>query len=172
MRLTRETPRARFDTFTGGVDNPEFLTIIFKVMRPPSEAGRDLQDRSSWQATSNTRQDGAGPLRGGTAPRLGPFLACILPTVLRFLRMARHTCKNAMQLLLHRSGVSRLWGPTTLSQRPLPLPRGSVTMAPLPFALLAYRYGFSPTNFRKSTRKFNFLLSLGSFCSARGTRAS
>jgi hypothetical protein len=91
VRLSRETPRTRFDTFTGGVDNPEFLTIIFKIMRPPPKAGRDLQDRPSCQVISNTRQDGAGPLCGGTAPRLGPFLACILPIVLRFLRMAQHT---------------------------------------------------------------------------------
>ena len=84
MRLSRETPGTRFDTFTGGVNSPESLTIIFEVMRPPPKAGRDLQDCPSWQAISNTRQDGAGPLRGGTAPRLGPLLACILPIVTSF----------------------------------------------------------------------------------------
>ena len=89
MRLSRETPTTRFDTFTGRVDHPEFLTIIFEIMRPPPKAGRYFQNRPGWQAISNTRKDGAGPLRGGTAPGLGPLLTCIFPIVLRCL--ARHT---------------------------------------------------------------------------------
>jgi len=83
MRISRETPGTGFDTFPGGVNPPECLTIIFEVMSPSPKAGRDFQDRASWEAISNTRQNCAGPLRGGTAPRLGPLLACILPIVLR-----------------------------------------------------------------------------------------
>ena len=83
MRLSRETPGTRFDTLTGGVNSREFLTIIFKVMRPSPKAGRDLQDCASWEAISNTRQDRTGPLRGGTAPRLGPFLTRVFPIVFR-----------------------------------------------------------------------------------------
>src|SRR5206468_3173989 len=83
MRLSRETPTTRFDTFIGGVNTPKFLAIIFEIMRPPPKAGRYLQNRPGWQAISNTRKDGTGPLGGRTAPGLGPFLACILPIVLR-----------------------------------------------------------------------------------------
>src|SRR5437879_6589487 len=39
MRLSRETPGTRFDTLTGGVNSREFLTIIFKVMRPSPKPG-------------------------------------------------------------------------------------------------------------------------------------
>ncbi len=42
--------------------------MIFEIMRPTPKAGRYLQNRPSWQAISNTRKDGTGPLRGGTAP--------------------------------------------------------------------------------------------------------
>jgi len=83
MRLGRETPTTRFDTFIGGVNNPEFLTIIFEIMRPPPKAGRYFQNRPGWQAISNTRKNATSPLRGRTAPGLGPFLACILPIVRR-----------------------------------------------------------------------------------------
>src|ERR1700730_6940556 len=111
MRLSRETPRTRFDTFTGGVNSPQSLTIIFEVMRPPPKAGRDLQDCPSWHAISNTRQDGAGPLRGGTAPRLGPLLACVLPIVLRFLRMARHTSRPIHGWGRNRTGDTWIFSP-------------------------------------------------------------
>ena len=111
MRLSRETPRTRFDTFTRCVHNREFLTIIFKIMRPSPKAGRDLQDRPSWQAISNTRQDGAGPLRRGTAPRLGPFLACVFPIVFRFLRMARHTSRPECGWGRNRTGDTWIFSP-------------------------------------------------------------
>src|SRR5206468_12620305 len=102
MRLSRETPRTRFDTFTGGVNNPEFLTIIFKVMRPSSKAGRDLHDCFDRQAISNTRQDGAGPLRGRIAPGLGPFLPCIFPVV--FHQMARVRARTN-RLMMFKSKI-------------------------------------------------------------------
>src|ERR1044071_542587 len=82
-RLSREPLTTRFDTFVGGVNNPEFLAIILEIMRPPPKAGGYLQNRPSRQAISNTGKDGTRPLRGRSPPRLGPLLACIFPIVLR-----------------------------------------------------------------------------------------
>jgi len=83
MRLCGETPTTRFDTFTGGVNGPQFLTIIFEIMCPSPKAGRDFQDCCRWQTIPNARKDGTGPLRGRTTPWLRPFFTCIFPIVFR-----------------------------------------------------------------------------------------
>jgi hypothetical protein len=111
VRFSSETPATCFDAFAGAVDDRELLTIIFKIMRPSSKAGRDFQDRPSWQAISNTREDGARPLRGGTAPRLGPFLACAFPIVFRLLRLAWHTFRPECGWGRNRTGDTWIFSP-------------------------------------------------------------
>src|SRR6266536_2975860 len=58
-------------------------------MRPPPEPGRDFQNRTRRQTLANPRKNCAGPLCSGTAPRLRPFLARLLPIVFHLLGMVR-----------------------------------------------------------------------------------
>ena len=55
-------------------------------MRPPTEPGRDFQNRACRQTLPNSRKNCAGPLRGRATPRFRPFLARLFPIVLH--RMA------------------------------------------------------------------------------------
>src|SRR5882724_8336554 len=62
MRINSETLTAGFDTFLGAINDPQLLAIIFEVVRPPPKTRRNFQNRPGWQAISNTRKDGTGPL--------------------------------------------------------------------------------------------------------------
>src|SRR2546427_12933389 len=81
MRISGETLATRFDAFSDAINHPQALAIIFQIMRPPSETGRDFQNGFRRQTIANPRKNGARPLRGRTAPRLRPFLPGIFPIV-------------------------------------------------------------------------------------------
>jgi len=81
VRISRETLATGFDTFTRAIDNPQVLAVIFEIMRPSPESGRNFQNRAGWQEIANARKDCAGPLCSGTAPRRGSFLARLFPIV-------------------------------------------------------------------------------------------
>src|SRR6266496_6175737 len=81
VRTGRETLETRFDAFCGLINSPKLFAVIFEIMRPPAEAGRDFQNCAGWQEIANARKDCAGPLCGGTAPRFRPFLARLSPIV-------------------------------------------------------------------------------------------
>src|SRR5213080_3361191 len=82
VRISRETLATGFNTFTRAIDNPQVLTVIFEIMRPSPESGRDFQNRAGWQEIANARKDCAGPLCSGTAPGRRPFFARLSPIVL------------------------------------------------------------------------------------------
>src|SRR6266498_2871624 len=82
VRISCESVPARLDAFIRFIDDPQLLAVILEIMRPSSKARRNLQNRASWQKVADARKDGAGPLRGGTAPRCRPFLARLFPVVL------------------------------------------------------------------------------------------
>ena len=69
------------DTFTRAINNPQVFAVIFQIVRPPPETGRDFQNCAGWQEIANPRRNCAGPLRSGTAPRFRPFLARLSPIV-------------------------------------------------------------------------------------------
>src|SRR6266404_7776653 len=81
VRVTRETPPTRFDAFARFINGPQLVAVILQKMRPSSKAGRNFQDRPGRQTIANPWKDRAGPLRGGSAPRLRPFLARLFPIV-------------------------------------------------------------------------------------------
>src|SRR6059036_2403525 len=89
VRISRETLATGFNTFTRAIDNPQVLTVIFEIMRPSPESGRDFQNRAGWQEIANARKDCAGPLCSGTSPRRGPFLARLFPIVFHLVGTAR-----------------------------------------------------------------------------------
>ena len=80
--MIRKTLLTRFDALTRLINGPELVAVVLQIMCPSPESRRNFQNRAGWQAITNTRKDGAGPLRGGTAPRRGPFLARLFPIVL------------------------------------------------------------------------------------------
>src|SRR6266705_6156872 len=42
MRIGGEAPATRLDAFYGGINNAELSAVIFQIMRPASETGRDF----------------------------------------------------------------------------------------------------------------------------------
>lgn len=70
MRINRESVAARFNAFTRFINSPQLLAIIFQIMRPPPETGRNFQNRARWQKLANSRKNCALPLCSGTAPGL------------------------------------------------------------------------------------------------------
>src|SRR5438046_9775350 len=89
VRISRETLATGFDTFTRAIDNPQVLAVIFEIMRPSPESGSNFQNRAGWQEIANAGKNCAGPLRSGTAPRRGPFLARLSPIVFHLVGTAR-----------------------------------------------------------------------------------
>src|SRR5207244_7316609 len=83
------TPATGLDTFTRAIDNLQVLAVIFEIMRPSPESGRNFQNRAGWQEIANAGKNCAGPLRSGAAPRRGPFLARLFPIVFHLLGTAR-----------------------------------------------------------------------------------
>ncbi len=86
MRTACEALPTRFDTFARLINGPQFVAVIFQVMRPSSEPGSDFQNRVRRQTLANPRKNCAGPLRGRTSPRFRPFLACLFPVVLHRIK--------------------------------------------------------------------------------------
>src|SRR5438045_8845585 len=82
VRTGRETLETRFDAFCGLINSPKLFAVIFEIMRPPAEAGRDFQNCAGWQEIASARKDCAGPLGGGTARGGRPFFARLSPIVL------------------------------------------------------------------------------------------
>ena len=81
MRFGCETLATCLGAFTRAINSPEFLTIIFEVVRPASKAGRDFQNGSTRQTITDPRQNGPEPFRGRRSPRRRPFLAAFFPVV-------------------------------------------------------------------------------------------
>jgi len=86
MRNTRKTLLTCFDTLVRFINRPQFVAVILQKMRPPSEPGRDFQNRARRQTLANPRKNCADPLRGRTAPRFRPFLARLFPVVLHQIK--------------------------------------------------------------------------------------
>ncbi len=108
MRLCSETPPTRFDAFTRFINGPQLVAVIFEIVRPPPETGRNFQNRADRQKLANTRENCSVPLRSGTAPRRRPFLARLFPIVFHSLepirnsRSLRGECSNALSTHLAR----------------------------------------------------------------------
>ena len=108
MRNTRKTLLTCFDTLVRFINRPQFVAVILQIMRPPSEPGRDFQNRIRRQALANAWKNCADPLRGRTAPRSRPFLARLFPVVLHRIRnrfMASKTDLNQSRPRCNDGGI-------------------------------------------------------------------
>ena len=85
MRIRRETLATCLDAFTRFINGPQLLAVILQIMRPPSEAWRNFQNRASRQTIANTRKNCAVSLRMRGAPWVRPFLARLVPIVFHLL---------------------------------------------------------------------------------------
>jgi len=82
VQIGGEPLATRLNAFTRFINSPEFVAIIFEIVRPSTETGRDFQNRADWQAMANARENRRRPLRGGAAPGGRPLLARFVPIVL------------------------------------------------------------------------------------------